>query len=688
MNLNRAAGVYENEYVNLRTIIENNSTSTALLPIVAAQGSTEPQYFSNAVDFQFHYGAPDPSISATVQSGLNFFTQGTGLWAIRVVGQNAKTSGAILATTNAGVVSLTAAPVSDMSPDALDALVPGKQAIAAFYAARGPGSHGNAISIQIESSSDSITPIASITASASASFTGALTANTEFEYYVAPLMADGERNATKVTFTSPSTGFSGANQLSWPAIPDALGYYVYGRKASGLGRIALVGMGSGSTVSYVDAGTAVPSTANLPITALSSTFQDRPFTVKVFNSNSTPVETWTCTLRPFVDSEGVQLMLEERINRFSKYIRVVSNVFALPGLPTITSQAKTAFAGGDSGAAPTSSQIVEALEPFASRQNYNVNLIINGGLADPMIQIKMDSIARRRGDCVALLDVPSGYQEWNKAIDYRNLLLCIKSDYSALFAQDQLQISNDMQVFAPMSGWVAARCAYTDNVATPGPSIAGINRGKIPVLGSRVQYSEDESDLLFRSQVNFTRTVPTHGVVLWEQQTLGCDIKWLSVRRIVNVIKSSAHMYLLRALQEMNTDTVRRELVNGMSSYLDGAVSSEAIGGYRIICDQRNNTPDTANSGVLVFTLGLIPLIPIHEIRLDIVVSHAGVAFNESIVPYLPDGTSNTTTEFSSGPAPSSYGTSNITVEYSSGTLSLPYGTSNTTNQFSSTRPF
>jgi phage tail sheath protein FI len=387
----------------------------------------------------------------------------------------------------------------------------------------------------------------------------------------------------------------------------------------------------------------------------------------------------------------------------------------------ITTQPATSLAGGASGTAPTSDDVVAALEPFASRQQYNVNLIINGGLADPIVQRAMDNLAKYRGDAVALLDIPSGYQEWNKAVDYRNLLLGICSDYSALFAPDLLHTVNGMQVYSPMSGFAAALCARTDRVATPGHSPAGVNRGRLNVLGARYQYTDPQCDALFKAHVNFTKTLSAVGTVLWEQQLLDGNVRWLSVRRVLNVIKTSVHSYLLYALQEMNTETVRRELTNAVNSYLERAVNSQAISAGVMICDGRNNNHSTALAGVLVATVRIIPIIPIHEIVLNIEVSQGGVAFSEQI-GYTPTGTSNTTTEFSSRntslpggssstttqfssgtslPGGSSSitnefssrnsalpsGSSSTTIEYSSGTY-LPGGTSNTTNEYSSTRPF
>lgn len=677
----RASDVRLTESITtLSSVLSANSTAIALLPIISNQGSTKPKFFPKVegdTDFLFEYGNPNPSGSPTVQCGVDFFTEGEGAWAIRIVGDNAKTAGVALTTTSSGTLALDPVAISDTDNIPVD-IIAGKEALAVFYFAMGPGTPGNAIQVGITASAGgAINPIASVTASLAGY--GALEADSSYEYHVAPITSTGELNATIATIASPSS-FNGAITLQWPAHASAIGYYVYGRTSSGMGRIALVGIGTGSTISYVDDGSSIPNTSQQPITALSTAFQDRPFTVNVYKSG-TLVESKLCSLRPQVSPTGVQLELGTVINNSSKYIRVVNNVGLLASLPNISTLAQTGMIGGTSGAAPTTSQIITALEKFKSRA-YNVTLLVNSGLSDPRIQTTLDQIASSRGDAVALLDVPSEFQEWNKAVDYRNLILGWSSSYSALFCQDQLQTVSGMNVYIPMSGQVAARCAYTDKVANPANSPAGMNRGKMDVLGSRYDYDDAQATALSRAHVNYTRTFTSQGTFLWEQQLLDSDMHWMSIRRMVNVIKTSVHGYLLKVLQEMNTDSLRRELVNSTSAYLERVKLAGGISEYLVIADSRNNTPDSIKRGVLCVKIIIVPEVPTHEIQLNVEVSQAGVAFTESVF----DQTSRNTIEFSSGPLNLPYGQSHTTNEYSSGTLQLPYGQSHTTNEYSSTR--
>jgi phage tail protein X len=631
--VSRASDVRITE-INLSQVILSASSSIACIPIISNQGSITPKFFTNPDDFQAEYGTPNPSISNSIQSALNFFTEGNQLWALRVAGSGHLTSCILMYKDITEVTQFRSIGLSDPANTDLSTLVTGtEEAIALFYSSRGPGSYGNKFSRSISNTQVSV-PTNPLGTSQNS---GGTLASATYTYKVAALSSSGESLASApiTIVVSGLTQPTGSNVLSWDPVDGAIGYRVYGRTTgSNFGLIAQVG---GATFGYTDTGAIVPDTSTHAITDPALAASTPEFVVSVWdNTNvySTALETWTCTLAANVDASGVQTELEDRINPFSQYIQVVSNVAALMDVPQINAIPKTTFSGGASGSAPTSYQIANALQIFKNKQLYNTNIFINAGKADPVIQLALDTLVQNRADSVALLDVPSQNQSYQSAVDYRNLTLNLNSTYSALFCPDLLQadLVNGKQVYIPPSGWAAALCARTDRVANPAYSIAGLNRGLLNVLKARYRYDDGQATTLYNAQVNYTRTFVGQGIALWEQRTLAANfsaLSWLSVRRIVNVIKTSLYSFLLYALQEMNTDTVRRQLVNSCDSYLNTLKNADAIYDFKVVCDNTNNTSTTANAGVLVLTVVLIPSIPIHEIQLQVVISKQGVSFSE-----------------------------------------------------------
>lgn len=630
----RASDVRTQE-INLSQVITSSSASVACLPIISRQGSTKPLLFTNADSFLAEYGNPDPSTSMTIQSGLNYFTEGDQLWAFRVAGSGALYSSLLVYIDTDETTKVKTVGLADPVNTDLDSLVVGaQQAVMLFYPTRGPGSYANNTSIAIGSSGVH----APVNFNGTSTLSGGQLGNGSYYYMVSAVTFDGESlPSTPVNvLVSGATIATAKTTLTWDAVPNAVGYRVYGRTSgAAFGLLATVG---GATYTFSDEGTLAPDVGVQPPTPTTAAASN-VFTVSVYDNTNPlagPIETWECTLGAGVDSSGAQTQVEDKINPFSSIIQVVSNVASLAAVPVLGSVAKAALGGGDSGMAPTSYQIANAMQVFKNTQLYNINMLINGGIADPVMQLAMDTLAQRRADSLALLDVPSAKQKFQSAIDYRNLELNLNSSYSALFNPDLFQPDyiNGKQVYVPPSGWAAALCARTDRVANPAYSIAGLNRGLLNVLKQRYSFDDGEATALYNAQVNYTRTFVGQGIALWEQQTMAAEysaLSFVSVRRIVNVIKVAMYKFLLYALQEMNTDAVRRGIVSGATDYLDTIKNAGGLYDFEVRCDNSNNPNAAANAGILVVTIVLIPQIPIHEIQLEVVISKRGVSFNETL---------------------------------------------------------
>ncbi|QBX06491.1 tail sheath [Burkholderia phage BcepSaruman] len=644
--------------INLSQVITAASTSVAAQIIVSNKGdTTKPVLYTNAQDYLAAYGNPNARISFDVYCGLDYFKEGNQLWALRVVGTGALYSAVMAYEDQDGstkLVSITGGIVDPTIPswDVLKSTYAptARRPIALFYPGQGQGSYANDYMVAIRSSAlaapawpvapDPTLPISSAT-------TGGILPAGTYQYQVSTIGPNGETVASSAQTIVIATGGTNTNKvvLNWKPVAGAQGYKVYGRTqgANNMGYMITVGQSGDSYITFTDDGSIVPDTTQPPITDPSKAAAAPPtFGVSVFlqsRSDQYPVEQFTCSLTDYTDSTGLETELEQAINPFSQYIRVTSYVPLMDPaqpLPVITSTGPQAMAGGNSGSAPLSTAVAGAWNVFANKQLYKVNILLNSGHSSPDVQLAMDTLAQQRGDCVALLDVPSNSQQFQQAINYRNLRLNLNSTYSALFCPDVLEADtiNGKQQYVPFSGWAAALCARTDRVANPSFSIAGLNRGIVNVLGTRYTYDQGQMDALFQAQVNYTQTFVGQGTALWEQQTLAAQmsaLSWLSVRRIVNVIKVALYQFLLYSLQEPNDDFTGRQIVQSCSDYLQTIKNARGISDFKVVSDASNNTAQDFNSGIRNVTVIIIPVIPIHIINLQVVISKQGVSFTEAL---------------------------------------------------------
>ena len=632
----QASGVTIQE-INLTQVITGASSAVAAQCLVSNQGSTIPKLFTNAQDYLREYGLPNAQISFDLYCGLDFFKQGNQLWGSRVVGAGALYSGIALYTDNINTVLAPSVEgvIDPSNPDWTDILPAGTfNPIALFYPIHGQGSYGNNIALDI-TSVNVTTPTNFAVVSSN---TGGTLAPSTYQYQVSAVGAAGETLATTAAIVViAGVGVTNSVLLSWNPVALAVGYNIYGRTASTVGLIATVGQG---TNTFTDTGGLSVGT-QLPITSAANLPPQSPlFTLHVYDltvSATNPVETFECSLEPYTDGNGVSTELESLVNPFSSYIQVHSNVSALLTVPLVQPAAKVAMNGGTSGTAPTNNQIAAAWSTtFANKQLYPITLLINGGKSTPVVQRAIDGLAQSRGDCIGLLDVPSASQQAQQAVNYRNLSLNINSSYSGLFSPDLLENDtiNGKQQYVPFSGTAAALCAYTDNVANPSYSIAGLNRGLLNVLGTRYVYDAGEMTALYNAQVNYTQTFIGAGTALWEQQTLANEksaLSWLSVRRIVNVMKTAIYSFLIYSVQEPDNDFTGRQIVSACSQYLQAVQNAGGISSFKVVSDSTNNSIAMRNSAIRQVTIIIVPTLPIHEINLSLVISPAGVSFSETL---------------------------------------------------------
>ena len=390
----RASDVRIQEF-NFSQVLISESETIAFLPIVAKRGVPFPRHFTDANDFLFEYGEPNPQVSMSVQCGLDYFQEGRELWGLRVVGAGAQYS-ALLMYQDGNVTKLMPVQEGIADPENIDwnMLTPGSGTLplALFYPNRGQGSYGRDFAIGITTTNIE-TPTGVKVSSKSSG--GRLPASS-YSYRVAAIRKDGSQTlvSAPVEIIISASGVTNSNKIEWDLDEQAIGYMIYGR-TPGAGLLAMVGSG---TSEFVDTGSIVPDPSQQPIDDPANLAEANPqFTVQIYNTTSNtsvPVEEMLCTMGYGVDESGTQTELEDRINPFSQYMMVKSNAAALDEFPVITKCEYVNLGGGDSGAAPTSYDIINAMQVLRNKEKYDINLIINGGFADPSIQKAMDAIAQ------------------------------------------------------------------------------------------------------------------------------------------------------------------------------------------------------------------------------------------------------------------------------------------------------
>lgn len=353
-----------------------------------------------------------------------------------------------------------------------------------------------------------------------------------------------------------------------------------------------------------------------------------------------PVEKWRCHLRLITDGFGVQLNVQEQINAGSKYIRIVQNEDQPEFVNNPDKQLVNTFdAGGDAGkmgiqltggsdgTRATTADFVNALDLYSDPEVISINLLINGGILNTDYQRALDQLAKDRADCIAILDTPSTKQSVQDAIAYRRYELMIDSSFSALYAPDVYVADkyNDIRLYVPPSGFVAAAYAASDRDYEVWFAPAGMIRGDLQVAGLREVYNQGHRDALYDNQVNAIRLFEGAGIKIWGADTLQIvpsALSNVSVRRMMLYIETTLSHTILYSVFDPNNQVLRSRLEAICVTFLK--TLSRALYSFTVVCDESNNTPDVIAAGNLIIDIWIDPVLPAKRVKFTAVINRTG----------------------------------------------------------------
>jgi len=235
---------------------------------------------------------------------------------------------------------------------------------------------------------------------------------------------------------------------------------------------------------------------------------------------------------------------------------------------------------------------------------FNINMLLTPGVSTGSVLSQAITMCEGRGDCIYIVDPPFGLTpqqvvDWHNGMLDSSLLTAINTSYAALYWSWQKiydQFSAE-EIFVPPSGQVAAVFARTARVAEQWFAPAGLNRGKLTTsLDIEFNPSQGERNLMYSqgNAVNFIVKFPQDGIAVFGQRTLqraATALDRVNVRMLLIFLKKELIKTLRTFLFEPNDRFTRGEVVNRIEPFLAEIAARRGVTGFKVICDQTNNTP-------------------------------------------------------------------------------------------------
>lgn len=219
----------------------------------------------------------------------------------------------------------------------------------------------------------------------------------------------------------------------------------------------------------------------------------------------------------------------------------------------------------------------------------------------------------------------------------KNLHGSIPSQYGASYANwiRNNDTASDQLVWLPSSGYVAADIAFSSAVSFPWSAPAGFTRGVLRnVIDLAINPTQKQRDYLYKINQNPIAFFPGDGYVIFGQKTLfnqPSAFDRINVRRLFLTLEKATKRLLKYFIFEPNSFSTRVRLTNALSPIFEQAKNNDGVYDYRIICDERNNTPDVIDNNELKVAIYIQPTRTAEFILAEFIGTRTGVNLNELV---------------------------------------------------------
>jgi len=294
------------------------------------------------------------------------------------------------------------------------------------------------------------------------------------------------------------------------------------------------------------------------------------------------------------------------------------------------------LSGGDDGEAALA-DVQEALD-LLKEPATDVNFICIGPYTDAASYAIQ--IAEERKDCMAFISPPlsavQGQTDADAIVTFRNAIN-YNSSYGVMDSGWKYHYDkyNDSYRYTPLNGDIAGLCARTDVTNDPWFSPAGQVRGQIKNI-VRLAYNpgQIDRDTLYKNDINPVVTFQGEGTYLFGDKTLlgrPSAFDRINVRRLFITLEKAISVAARASLFEFNDTFTRSQFVSLVTPYLRSVQAGRGIFDYRVICDDRNNTPEVIDRNQFVGDIFIKPSRSINFIQLNFVALRSGVSFEEIV---------------------------------------------------------
>jgi len=297
-----------------------------------------------------------------------------------------------------------------------------------------------------------------------------------------------------------------------------------------------------------------------------------------------------------------------------------------------------------------------AIKSLKDPEVLDMNLLVAPGITNKTLTNNMIKICENRADCLAIIDLESGYvpdtetrvadNDPSRIGSVSSTVASVKdrqfnSSYGcAYYPWVQMVDSNvNVKLWIPPSIVAFGTMASSQENSEIWFAPAGFNRGGLSVGSSglnitavRDKLTAKNRDALYERNINPIASFPSEGLVIFGQKTLQAfpsALDRINVRRLIIFLKKEISRIAANVLFEPNVQTTWNRFATPTRDLLEEVKTGLGISDYRVVLDETTTTPEEIDRNMMYAKLFIKPVYAIEFIGIDFVITNTGASFDD-----------------------------------------------------------
>jgi hypothetical protein len=296
--------------------------------------------------------------------------------------------------------------------------------------------------------------------------------------------------------------------------------------------------------------------------------------------------------------------------------------------------------------------VKRAITSLKDPEVLDMNILAVPGIHNEGVVSQMLKVCENRADCLAIIDVDSGYKTLAETDDnstdigdtatvVANVKGQFNSSYGcAYYPWVQIRDSNTgVKLWIPPSIPAFGTMASSQENSEVWFAPAGFNRGGLSlgssglnVVSVRDKLTSKNRDALYERNINPIASFPSEGIVIFGQKTLQAfpsALDRINVRRLVIFLKKEISRIAAGVLFEPNVQTTWDRFTSPATTLLESVKSRLGIAEYRLVLDETTTTPEEIDRNMMYAKLFIKPVYAIEFIGIDFIITNTGASFDD-----------------------------------------------------------